>query len=762
MTERIRTPNLPIAEVLDEFIGHRDDGTGMNTRRANASSVGVQLSLVAGVAYPTWAALAATTGASAGERRDVFGDAGSHVDPITSVLVSNSGIYSWSASPAGWRRVSDNDVVSLLNRIVAEAALRSNGDASLQAQISALTGTLNFKGTWNAATNTPALASSVGTLKDAYWVSAAGSTNLNGESVWGIGDVAVFNGSVWQRIPYSLLYGWAEGHIPNYATRAVALTKVIPGGMDVVLTAGRTAVGDGGGGRYYRVGATNPNQPGSAWQDAAGQWFAQDITFNLNPMQWGAGGVGADDSDAIQNLFNYIATLPVSAAGGYYKVEGHGRNFGAAKPITLTNKIHLQNASFTALTGASWVATSAGVSIPNPLNQATNITIGPTGATKALAKGVLTIESTSWGIALDNISIDVNRIPNCTGLVNKAAGNIEMRNIDIRHWWSGGNGYTVWDGGTARHWNMNIIQFTSSDAEYLTTTRHGTGLYIQEAYDNEFYGINVAVTLVPMFVSPNSERNVFERLHPYQVLSPNDGIVYGIVLFTGFANQFNNVYLDACQVHVFVRNGVTNSGRPQIQFNNVNTLYGAWAPFASSAWFVFNTDIANTPLWSVSVSGEWASPAKPFLFATTGAGSWGVSAAELTKLNNAAGNAALIYPKSGSIDFIGSINLLGGGLAGFRFETQTMTISGGIQDLKAEHNGYMWNINNAGAQTLRVDGANTSPMTCFLWCQNSASITLTGINGATINGSASIALAQKRPYMLHMITGGPNAVYSLL
>jgi hypothetical protein len=70
---------------------------------------------------------------------------------------------------------------------------------SFSAQTNAL-GALNYKGTWDATANTPALASSVGTKGDYYVVSTAGSTALNGISNWGIGDWAVFNGSVWQRV----------------------------------------------------------------------------------------------------------------------------------------------------------------------------------------------------------------------------------------------------------------------------------------------------------------------------------------------------------------------------------------------------------------------------------------------------------------------------------------------------------------------------------------------------------------------------------
>jgi hypothetical protein len=61
-------------------------------------------------------------------------------------------------------------------------------------------GALNYKGTWNASTNTPTITSSVGTKGDYYQVSVAGSTTINGISNWGVGDVIAFNGVVWQRI----------------------------------------------------------------------------------------------------------------------------------------------------------------------------------------------------------------------------------------------------------------------------------------------------------------------------------------------------------------------------------------------------------------------------------------------------------------------------------------------------------------------------------------------------------------------------------
>ena len=61
-------------------------------------------------------------------------------------------------------------------------------------------GDLNYQGTWNASTNTPTLASGVGTKGYYYVVNVAGTTNLDGISDWAVGDWAVFNGTVWQKI----------------------------------------------------------------------------------------------------------------------------------------------------------------------------------------------------------------------------------------------------------------------------------------------------------------------------------------------------------------------------------------------------------------------------------------------------------------------------------------------------------------------------------------------------------------------------------
>ena len=70
----------------------------------------------------------------------------------------------------------------------------------LQNQVNGLIGGSIYQGTWNAATNTPTLTSSVGTQGYYYIVSVAGTTNLDGITDWFVGDWAIFNGGVWQQV----------------------------------------------------------------------------------------------------------------------------------------------------------------------------------------------------------------------------------------------------------------------------------------------------------------------------------------------------------------------------------------------------------------------------------------------------------------------------------------------------------------------------------------------------------------------------------
>ena len=119
--------------------------------------------------------------------------AGSGSDPVTpasigalpaSELLTSSG----GASTIG-ESASDSQVPSALN--VYDFVM---------AQVVSQSGGLIYKGTWDASTNSPVIASSTGTLGWFYKISVAGSTTVDGNSTWAVGDIIIFDGQHWDRI----------------------------------------------------------------------------------------------------------------------------------------------------------------------------------------------------------------------------------------------------------------------------------------------------------------------------------------------------------------------------------------------------------------------------------------------------------------------------------------------------------------------------------------------------------------------------------
>lgn len=76
----------------------------------------------------------------------------------------------------------------------------SSGTLATKYLPASVTGALIYQGTWNASTNVPILVSGVGTKGFYYVVSVAGTTSLDGNAVWNVGDWAIFDGTEWGRL----------------------------------------------------------------------------------------------------------------------------------------------------------------------------------------------------------------------------------------------------------------------------------------------------------------------------------------------------------------------------------------------------------------------------------------------------------------------------------------------------------------------------------------------------------------------------------
>jgi hypothetical protein len=80
------------------------------------------------------------------------------------------------------------------------ASLDGTGKVPLTQLPSSVVGGVTYISAWNAAINSPPLASGVGTKGYYYVVNVAGSTSLDGISSWNIGDWVIFDGIVWEKV----------------------------------------------------------------------------------------------------------------------------------------------------------------------------------------------------------------------------------------------------------------------------------------------------------------------------------------------------------------------------------------------------------------------------------------------------------------------------------------------------------------------------------------------------------------------------------
>jgi hypothetical protein len=124
---------------------------------------------------------------------------------------------------------------------------------SLQNQINAILTGITYQGTWNASTNTPTLTSSAGTTNGFYIVSVSGSTTLNGISNWGVGDWAIFNGTVWQRVE-----GGSSGNFVDLSVSGTTTLSGLTASTALALDASKNVVSVTNTGTGNNVLATSP------------------------------------------------------------------------------------------------------------------------------------------------------------------------------------------------------------------------------------------------------------------------------------------------------------------------------------------------------------------------------------------------------------------------------------------------------------------------------------------------------------------------
>lgn len=138
------------------------------------------------------------------------------------------------------------DAVNINNVGVANglATLGSDGKLTTSQLPDSVVGALIYQGVWNADTNTPTLVNETGTKGHYYKVSVVGTTSLDGNAYWQIGDLAIFDGTVWERVEGgSTEVTTVAGRVGNVVLTPAdiaGLEDIIAGLSEVSSVAGRT------------------------------------------------------------------------------------------------------------------------------------------------------------------------------------------------------------------------------------------------------------------------------------------------------------------------------------------------------------------------------------------------------------------------------------------------------------------------------------------------------------------------------------------
>lgn len=137
--------------------------------------------------------------------------------------------------------LSVSQVLTMLGAGTASglATLDGTGKLSTSQIPTALVGDLAYQGTWNASTNSPTLVSGTGTKGYMYKVSTSGSTTIDGNSTWYVGDMIIFDGTVWDKLDGPSVTAYT---LPNATTSTLGGVIV---GTGLAVASGTVSIASG-------------------------------------------------------------------------------------------------------------------------------------------------------------------------------------------------------------------------------------------------------------------------------------------------------------------------------------------------------------------------------------------------------------------------------------------------------------------------------------------------------------------------------------
>jgi len=293
--------------------------------------------------FGSWTEAAAATYA-AGDAAIVFGDAGTHTDPVVGGTVANEGVYIYSASPAGLKRVDD-----LLSQLIADAVIAADTSADL-AQASADEAAALFLA---ATTGRPEITTTVSSASSAgVYIFAAPETVTRNISKMRVRrslagsiniDVAAYTLSGGQ---FTRVRGPVAVTVPEASTSEIVMPSMlkvrngeylgysIPGSGAVGIVFLTATTGDNGGYYYHNApGATGPFTPSAGLItsiqlqigfDGSYAEAYSDVTIELQPQITANATSTSVNASAINDVSQLQPYIAVSRAVATYSAWATG------------------------------------------------------------------------------------------------------------------------------------------------------------------------------------------------------------------------------------------------------------------------------------------------------------------------------------------------------------------------------------------------------------------------------------------------------
>ena len=175
---------------------------GLVTAASNVTITSAFSSLTGSLAATQLPAFTGDITTSAGSSATTLATVNGNVGTYAGITVNAKGLVTAAVAKTTLAGYGITDAINSnqLGAASGVATLDSSGKLTTAQIPSALVGAVVYEGTWNASTNSPSLASGVGTKGNYYVVSVAGTTSIDGLASWSPSDIIIFNGSTWNKI----------------------------------------------------------------------------------------------------------------------------------------------------------------------------------------------------------------------------------------------------------------------------------------------------------------------------------------------------------------------------------------------------------------------------------------------------------------------------------------------------------------------------------------------------------------------------------